>query len=214
MHEEQPGRVLCNRFAIGKEINGWSLSRYLPFMLIIGITGTLGAGKGTAVDFLVKEMGFKHYSVRSFLADEIRDRGLVVNRDSMVMVANDLRSANSPSYIIEKLYEQAAMNKGNCVIESIRTPGEISALRRKGNFVLLAIDAEQELRYNRIHKRKSETDQVSFDTFVSNEDREMHSDDPNRQNLAECIRQADHIICNDGSIADLNEQLSLFINSI
>ena len=34
--------------------------------MIIGITGTLGAGKGTVVDFL-KEKGFRHFSVRDYL---------------------------------------------------------------------------------------------------------------------------------------------------
>ena len=33
--------------------------------IIIGITGTLGAGKGTVVEYL-KKKSFKHYSVRSF----------------------------------------------------------------------------------------------------------------------------------------------------
>jgi len=36
-------------------------------MLIIGITGTLGAGKGTIVEYLVKNKNFKHYSVSGYL---------------------------------------------------------------------------------------------------------------------------------------------------
>ena len=43
-------------------------------MIIIGITGTLGAGKGTIVDYLVKERGFVHYSVRAFITEEIEKR--------------------------------------------------------------------------------------------------------------------------------------------
>ena len=64
-------------------------------MKIIGITGTLGAGKGTVVDFLVSEKGYKHYSVRSFISEEIIKRNLPLNRDSMVVVANDLRANNN-----------------------------------------------------------------------------------------------------------------------
>ena len=60
-------------------------------MIIIGITGTIGAGKGTIVEYLTDKKGFTHYSVRSFLIDEIKKRGFEVNRDSMVLVANDLR---------------------------------------------------------------------------------------------------------------------------
>ncbi len=106
-------------------------------MKIIGITGTLGSGKGTIVDFLVKEKGFTHYSVRAFLLEEIRKRNLPENRDSMVMIANELRKNNSPSYITDQLYEQALKQNDNAIIESIRTPGEAVSLSSKGEFYFL-----------------------------------------------------------------------------
>lgn len=88
--------------------------------MIIGITGTLGAGKGTIVEYLIQK-GFRHYSVREFLIKEINKRSLPVNRDSMVLVANQLREINSPSYIIERLLEKANQEGENSIIESIRT---------------------------------------------------------------------------------------------
>lgn len=60
-------------------------------MKIIGITGTLGAGKGTIVDYLVQQYGFVHFSVRAYLIQQIQKANLAVNRDSMVIVANELR---------------------------------------------------------------------------------------------------------------------------
>jgi dephospho-CoA kinase len=71
--------------------------------MIIGITGTLGAGKGAIVDFLV-EKGFQHHSVRSYLRQRVEERGLAVNRDSFVAVANELRREHSPSYIVEQVW--------------------------------------------------------------------------------------------------------------
>lgn len=103
-------------------------------MIILGITGTIGAGKGTIVDYLVKNKNFKHYSVRNYIIEEIKKRNMPVNRDSMVVVANDLRTKNSPSFIIDKLYEKAEKSNNNCIIESIRTPGEVLSLRKKDNF--------------------------------------------------------------------------------
>src|SRR3989344_3951257 len=42
--------------------------------MIIGVTGTNGAGKGTVVDYLVSKKGFKHYSAREFIVEEVIKR--------------------------------------------------------------------------------------------------------------------------------------------
>jgi dephospho-CoA kinase len=179
-------------------------------MNIIGITGTLGAGKGTIVEYLIESKGFVHYSVRAYLIEKIESRGMQVNRDSMVSVANELRTLHGPSFIVEELYKIAEQHQQNCVIESIRTPGEAVALNSKGGFCLIAVDALPELRFKRISIRASETDHITFETFLENEKREFTSDDPNKQNLKKCIEMADYVISNNGSI----ENLQLEIESI
>ena len=183
-------------------------------MNVIGITGTLGAGKGTIVDYLVQQKGFLHFSARGFLIEEIERRGLEINRDSMTFVANDLRSNHSPSYIIDQLYDRAVATGKSAVIESVRTLGEIVSLRQKGNFLLLAIDADPKIRYERITERASETDSITFETFIANEKREMTSDDPNKQNLERCIREADFIFTNNGTINELNQQVETVLQKV
>ena len=183
-------------------------------MIVIGITGTLGAGKGTIVEFLIREKGFMHLSVRSFISAEIVRRGLSVNRDNMVIVANDLRACHSPSYIVDCLYDLAQNTGQNCIIESIRTPGEVESLRSKGNFTLFAVDADARARYQRIRQRQSETDAIDFETFLANEAREMSSSDPNHQNLRRCIEMADFVFNNDGSVCDLEQLVTRFIEKI
>lgn len=183
-------------------------------MIIIGITGTLGAGKGTIVEYLVEQEGFDHYSVRGYLLEEMKKLGMPKNRDSMTSLANRLRAAYGPSYITDQLYDRAIYEGVNCVIESIRTPGEILSLRRKQDFFLLAVDANPKKRYKRIKARATETDHVSYSVFIANEEREMNSDDPNKQNLAKCIDMADYTFQNNGSVKQLLAELSATMDKI
>ncbi len=183
-------------------------------MLCIGITGTIGAGKGTVVEYLEKSRGFRHYSVRGFLLEYIRQEGMPENRDSMFLLGNRLRTEFGASYIVDYLYDMAMDSDDNCIIESIRTPGEATSLRSRGNFYLLAVDADPGLRYKRIRLRKSETDTVSFATFTENEEREMTSADPDCQNIRECIRMADFVMSNNGSREELYEQLETILIKI
>jgi len=176
-------------------------------MKIIGITGTLGAGKGTIVDYLIDHYGFKHYSVRGYLIEEAKRRGLELNRDTYVVVANDLRATHCPSYITDQLYLQAAENGENAVIESVRTPGEVESLRQHEDFLLFGVDADPKIRYERVVGRGSETDHISYETFLENEAREMSSTDPNHQNIGRCMQMADHVFNNDGDFEELYHQV-------
>ena len=181
---------------------------------IIGITGTLGAGKGTVVEYLKEKYGFVHFSVRDFLKEEVLRRGMEPNRDSFTQVANELRAAHSPSYVTDCLYERAARQPHDAVIESIRTPGEIDSLQAKGNFRLWAVDADPEIRYRRAVLRNSETDHVTYETFLANERREMTSTDPNKQNLSVCISRADTVLQNNGDLAALYQAVDEVMQEI
>ncbi len=183
-------------------------------MKIIGITGTLGAGKGTIVDYLTKHHRFQHFSVREYLTKIIKAKGGEVNRDSLVATANELRAQNTPSFIAEELYRIAKESGVDCIIESIRTVGEVNSLHSRGNFTLFAVDADQRLRYERIVERASETDRISYDVFAANEQREMTNTDPNKQNLSACMQLADYKFINNGSFDLLYRQIDEVLEKI
>ena len=179
--------------------------------MIIGITGTLGAGKGTVVEHLVKEHGFEHLSARAFFVAGMEQEGIPINRDTMISYANRLRKEHGPRYVFDSLWERASQKEGNVVIESIRTLAEAGAVKAQPGAVLLAVDADPEIRYKRITERKSALDNVSFEEFLAQEEREMHSDDPNKQNLRGCIERADVIIENNGTLEELHGQIDTIL---
>ena len=130
-----------------------------------------------------------------------------VNRDSMVAVANDLRAKHGPSFIVEELYQEAVHTAKNSIIESLRAVGEVEALKKKENFRFFAIDADPKLRYERVVLRGSETDKISFEEFIANEEREMNNEDPTKQNIGKCMQMADHVFTNNGTFEELNQQI-------
>lgn len=138
---------------------------------------------------------------------EIEKRAMPVNRDSMVIVANDLRATFSPSYIVEQLYEQAKADGKNAIIESLRAVGEVEALKQKEDFLFFAIDADPKMRYERVVLRGSETDKISYDEFIANEQREMINTDPTKQNISKCMQLADHVFTNNGTLEELHQQI-------
>ncbi len=179
--------------------------------MIIGITGTLGAGKGTVVKYLVETKGFHHLSARALFQELMEQAGLPIDRDSMAVFANGLRAKHGADFVFRELFKKAQEQGGNVIIESLRTLGEVKALREHDSALLLAVDADQKLRYDRIHGRGSALDHVTFSKFVEQEETEMHGTEPHQQNIAAVMKLADHTIYNDNDTEALFKEVEVFL---
>lgn len=182
-------------------------------MLIIGITGTLGAGKGTIVEYLVKNKGFKHYSVSDFLIAKLKKQNRPIDRNEMRILANDIRAKFGPDFITKKLFEKAKKDGSDAVIESIRNIKEAEFIKANGGY-LFAVDADQKKRYKRIISRGSEKDKVTFKEFIKQELKEKESKNENEQNLSACMAIADYKFENNSTIKELNKKVEKVISSL
>ncbi len=180
--------------------------------MIIGITGTIGAGKGVLVEYL-KKRGFTHYSAREFIKKEIEKRGLPLNRDTMAMVANDIRKEHGPTFIIESLYKKAVSANTDAVIESVREIAGAEFLKDEGA-ILIAVDADRRIRYERIKERGQSTDNVTFEKFVEQEERELLSADPHSQNILAVMEGADYHLMNNGTIEEFEKEVASLLDSL
>lgn len=177
--------------------------------MIIGITGTDGAGKGTVVEYLIQK-GFTHYSARDLWVEEIKRHGLEINRANMRLMANKLRKKHGNDFLITEYLERKRRDqKDNVIIESIRTMAEAHTLKKAGG-VLLAVDANPKIRYQRVQERASESDKVTFEEFMSQEELEMRDPDPNGMQKAEVIAAADYTLYNNGT----REKLFLAVEEV
>lgn len=187
-------------------------------MIVIGVTGTLGAGKGTVVEYLHGRYKIDHFSVRAMIAKCAYDHyGVMIkDRDDLRVNGNRLRKEFGPDILVRTAADCAEAKK-DCqiaVIESIRCVGEASYLaERFGDlFLLLAVDAEQKERFKRITSRGDATDKVTFEEFCRQESAELVGASPWEQNLMECAARADYVIQNNGTEKDLYTAVDKFLD--
>jgi dephospho-CoA kinase len=180
--------------------------------MIIGLAGSFGAGKGTVVEYLLTK-GFTHYSASGFITEEIVRRGLPVNRDSMIIVANDLRQQYGPSHIVEELYKRASSQGGDAVIEALRAVAEVEKIKALGGNVI-GVDAEQKTRFDRSQKRGSVKDGVTFEVWLAQEQKESNPNDPTKQDIFGALKKADMVLLNNGTQEELFEQVDAFFKKL
>lgn len=182
--------------------------------MILGITGTDGAGKGEVVRYLTETKGFAHYSARDLFLEEIERRDLPNDRAHLRSVANDLRKEHGNDHMVRTFIERIEAHEDHdAVIESIRALAEAEYLKEQGG-VLIAVDADQKLRYARIQGRKSETDQISFKEFKEHEALEMNDPDPHGMQKQAVIEAADFTIENNGTIAELHKKIDEVLGAL
>lgn len=181
--------------------------------MIIGIAGTLGSGKGTVVQYL-KQRGFAHYSGSGMLREILESRGEAVDRDAYSRAAQELRTKD-PEGLAKLLYARLQSdNPENAIIEALHTIGEVNFVRSIGGKIL-GIDADTRIRYERITKRGSEKDSISYEKFLEQSKREDEStSDPSAHNISGALRNADVVITNNGTLEELHAQIDEVLKKI
>jgi dephospho-CoA kinase len=171
-------------------------------MKIIGLTGTNCAGKGEAAEFL-KKKGFAYFSLSDLIRDKLQKQDMELTRNNLIRYGNLMRKEGGPDILARLVMRKV---KGPAIIDSIRNPKEVEYLQKQKDFILLAIDAPIETRYIRAKKRGRDESASSLQEFKDKEAEEMTSKEKNQQ-LQNCIKMADHIIINAGSLADFHSKL-------
>lgn len=114
----------------------------------IGLTGTNGSGKGEVAAYF-KKKGYAYFSLSDLIREELQKNGKKLTRDNLIEKGNELRDTHGPDILAQLARKKV---KGKAVIDSIRNPFEVEYLRKDKEFILLAIDAPVELRYERVKK--------------------------------------------------------------
>lgn len=174
--------------------------------MIIGIAGTIGSGKGTVVDYL-KSKGFGHYSSSAILKEILTERGLEHTRFNLSSLADELL-AQQPGGVLAHSYARAKeAGEDDIVLEAIHRQSEAQYVRSVGG-VILGVDANPHVRFERISKRKEgKKDEVTLVQFLADSKREDEGGGGTGSNIRPVIDAADAVIMNEGSLEELQHSI-------
>jgi dephospho-CoA kinase len=185
---------------------------------IIGLAGTNGSGKDTVGAILAKYHGYLFISVTDLLRDELRSRGLPVERQYLRALSAEWRRQSGLGVLVDKAmeaYEAAGRQYKGVVMASLRNPGEADRIHELGG-TLVWIDADPRVRYQRVtanaHSRgRAAEDDKTYQEFLAEEAAEMHrleGEDDATLHVAAVKDEADLSIENSGDdLAVLEEQI-------
>ncbi len=179
--------------------------------MLLGVTGRNAAGKTTIVQWFV-ENGWDGCSCSDAIRHWLRENGQDINRENLTQGGRTLRSQGGAGVLAEMLLQRMDP-KQNTIIDSIRTPDEVHALRTREDFLLIEVNVSQELRWKRMLERAREGDPTEYKLFLKQEEAEAVAENSSGQALVATAELSDILINNEEGLNELYESLEVLLSS-
>ncbi|MFH0864048.1 MAG: AAA family ATPase [Candidatus Gottesmanbacteria bacterium] len=181
--------------------------------LIIGTVGLPGSGKTTIANYLSKQR-FIVVRLSGFLEAEAKKKYGRINRLTLQDIGNEFRKKYGPSVLAELAIKQVK-NKNRVVIDGIRNVAEIKFLKQQGSFYLVGINADPQIRYQRLLKIKAKA-LPKWEEFLRLDARDNgRGQSSSGLQVNKCLAKADTVIVhNSQDPQELYEKLDKLLKNI
>lgn len=172
---------------------------------VVGLVGPLGSGKTMVAQYLVP-LGYRSLRFSQPIDEKIKKRGLIRSRQTQQNIGDEFRIKHGPDYIgkllVEKIYQDVSHDK--FVVEGFRNPCEVAPFRRLENFVLIGLNADPKVRFERLVDRGQDRDPEVWEDFQKQEARDQGIGQPvHGQNVLGSLELADFIVDTDRPIEEV-----------
>jgi dephospho-CoA kinase len=178
--------------------------------LILGITGELSCGKGTAVKYITKKYNASSYRFSDPLREIFNILNQDINRKNFSDLSSALRKIFKEDYLAKVLIDKIKKDKNQIIIlDGIRKKQEINMLKKIKGFKLIFINADNITRYKRLIKRNENKDdkEKTFEQFLK--DAKLETE----KNIRSFKKIADYEINNSGNIKDLHKNIDKILEN-
>jgi len=175
---------------------------------IFGFTGLIGSGKDTSANYLEKKYNGKNYSFSTMLGDVLKRYHLELNRDNYVKISEGMREKFGEDILAKTMSEDVKNDQHKIIsISNVRRLADIKYLSAIPGFVLVNIDADITIRYERLLKRGEKSDDANktFEQFVADHQRSTEI------SILEVMKYGTEKIDNNGTLKELYAQLDKLI---
>lgn len=180
--------------------------------MLIGLTGKLAAWKGQVIKFL-QQKGYQHITFSNLIKEEVLVRGLELSRYNLNQIWTEIRNKEWQGAWATRIINMIDPEQ-DYVLDGIRTLGEIQELRKFWKFVLIGIDADERLRYERVVSRQRETDQKTWEWFLEMDKLDLAAEDPNGTQVLKCMAVADFTVINNSTIEEFRNKIEYIYQQI
>jgi dephospho-CoA kinase len=146
--------------------------------MILGLSGTISAGKDMLADHLQEKFGLMHISTADMVREIAMAQSGSIERPVLYDTAYNLRKTYGSAVLVERAidrYHNSIRNYAGVIISDLRSAGEAKKIQELGG-KLVFVDAPIELRYQRMVGRLRDGEaKQSFEDFKKNEDKELTS---------------------------------------
>ncbi len=185
--------------------------------LVLGLTGRNGAGKGAVAQVLRERYGFKYMSLSDTIRAHLKEQGIAESREALISAGNEMRRSGGPGTLGERAIAYMQREAGPCVhwvVDSIRSPAEVAALRAHPSFRLIDIRAGERQRFERLIARGRMGDAQTFAEFREHEMRELESADASAQQLLATAALADLVVNNEAGLEQLQAETDAVVRPL
>jgi dephospho-CoA kinase len=186
-------------------------------MKVIGLTGTMGSGKNSVKEIILHRYSCYHVALSDVIRGEIEKKKGMMSRTLLQDMGNEMRQKYGPHILALLAIEYLPRDKDITIVDGIRNPAEIDYLKKKfgSNFVMIAVDASDEVRFERIKGRNESKDPKNLDEFRVQDARDKGmSEPPYGQRVADCVARADFKVDNNGTREQLELQVAGLLSQI